>query len=719
MSAPTDRPDDPNLGARGEWLARVSEAASGLAASQTPEQPRGNSNGSTITVSYTSLPPSRHKSLDPTFLFAPPSQLRSRSKLAVCGGLIAIISSAVITAALGIGQFQPADIWHQLGILPTTELASSLSRPAQLNPEQAIPRLIVQSSRVSSGEPAPLGVALRGRAEGAVVIIKGLVPGMELSAGNAVGTDAWQLPATDLGDAWIAPPEGFVGSTHLVAELRLSDEKMADQQMIQIDWVSAIAAPAGTHGQFQEIAARPLILPPPTDREPEKASAGSSIPPPQAERPSEEITAGPWISPPPMRSPGKIAAEGQRRRDVFWQLVEAAAGSPISPPPVESHPEQIAVESPISPLPTQFQPQVIAAEPPISPPLTDRQLAEATAGPPISPSPTQFQPQVIAAEPPTSPPLTDRQLAEATAGPPISPSPTQFQPQVIAAEPPISPPLTDRQLGEAAAAPPISPPPKQFQPDEIAAEAPIPLLTDRQLAGAAAAPLISPSPVQLQPVQMAAESPISPPPTQRQPEEAAALPPISPSSMQFHPEEIAVESPISPQPTQRQLNEIKAGPPIAPPPSEAQPEEATARLPILPSPMQLQPVQIAAESPTPPPSAERQLDGITAAPPIAPPPAQRKLDQEEIAVLLKRGKDLIANGDLAAARLVLQRAANANDAEAALALGATYDPYVLRALKVYGFKADPVMARVWYEKARELGSAAAPRRLEMLTSGMR
>ena len=489
MSAPTDRPDDPNLGARGEWLARVSEAASGLAASQTPEQPRGNSSGSTITVSYTSLPPSRHKSPDPTFLFAPPSQLRSRSKLAVCGGLIAIISSVAITAAIAIGEFQPADIWRQLGIHPTTELASWLSRPAQLNPEQAIPRLIVQSSRVSSGEPAPLGVALRGRAEGAVVIIKGLVPGMELSAGNAVGTDAWQLPATDLGDAWIAPPEGFVGSTHLVAELRLSDEKMADQQMIQIDWVSAIAAPAGTHGQFQEIAARPLILPPPTDRQPEKASAGSSIPPPQAERPSEEITAGPWISPPPMRNPGKIAAEGQRRRDVFWQLVEAAAGSPISPPPVESHPEQIAVESPISPLPTQFQPQVIAAEPPISPPLTDRQLAEAAAGPPISPSPTQFQPQVIAAEPPTSPPLTDRQLAEAAAGPPISPSPTQFQPQVIAAEPPISPPLTDRQLGEAAAGPPISPSPTQFQPQVIAAEPPIsPPLTDRQLAGAAAGP---------------------------------------------------------------------------------------------------------------------------------------------------------------------------------------------------------------------------------------
>ena len=138
----------------------------------------------------------------------------------------------------------------------------------------------------------------------------------------------------------------------------------------------------------------------------------------------------------------------------------------------------------------------------------------------------------------------------------------------------------------------------------------------------------------------------------------------------------------------------------------------------MPSPMQLQRVQIAAVSPIPLPPAERQLDEITAAPPISPPPTQRKLDREEIAVLLKRGKDLIADGDLAAARLVLQRAANANDAEAALALGATYDPFVLRALKVYGFTADPVMARVWYEKARELGSAAAPRRLEMLTSGM-
>ena len=99
--------------------------------------------------------------------------------------------------------------------------------------------------------------------------------------------------------------------------------------------------------------------------------------------------------------------------------------------------------------------------------------------------------------------------------------------------------------------------------------------------------------------------------------------------------------------------------------------------------------------------------------------AKRQLDREEITVLLKVGKDLIASGDIAAARLTLKRAADAGDAEAALALASTYDPYVLRELKVYGFPADAAMARAWYEKAKDLGSPVAPRRLEMLARGAR
>ncbi len=422
MGAPTDRPEDPNIGARAVWLRQVSEAASALAATQVPEQLSGGARPSKISVGSTTdaravwlgqvseaasalaaaqvpeqlsgsprppkisvgtsitVTPARVVLLDPDV--PPPSRLRGRSRLTVVCGLVGVILAVAIAAVIAIGQFSLAEIWRQLAIDRTIELASSSARPAPARAEPAIPRLIVQSSRAMSGEPVPLGLALQGPAEGAVVIITGLVPGMELSTGGAVGADAWRVPATDLSDAWISPPESFVGSTDLVAELRWPDNKIADRQTIHVEWV-----------------------------------------------------------------------------------------------------------------------------------------------------------------------------------PPVSPAPPQ------------------RQL-------------------------------DR--------------------------------------EEITAAPPISPSS------------------AQRQLDR----------------EEITAAPPISPSP------------------AQRQLDReeITAAPPISPAPAQRHL---------------------AAARLVLQRAADANDAEAALALAATYDPIVLRELKVYGFTADPAMARAWYQRARELGSAAALQRLEMLTTGAR
>ncbi|HEY1363739.1 MAG TPA: hypothetical protein VGF60_15970 [Xanthobacteraceae bacterium] len=89
---------------------------------------------------------------------------------------------------------------------------------------------------------------------------------------------------------------------------------------------------------------------------------------------------------------------------------------------------------------------------------------------------------------------------------------------------------------------------------------------------------------------------------------------------------------------------------------------------------------------------------------------------EEIAVLLKRGEELLQAGDIAAARLFLRRAVNAGSAEAALALGATYDPRYLAEQGVLGFAPDAAQARAWYEKAVELGSSEASRRLERLAS---
>ena len=95
-------------------------------------------------------------------------------------------------------------------------------------------------------------------------------------------------------------------------------------------------------------------------------------------------------------------------------------------------------------------------------------------------------------------------------------------------------------------------------------------------------------------------------------------------------------------------------------------------------------------------------------------PVVAVLDPEEIATLIKRAEDFLKIGDIAAARLALRPAANSGHAPAALALGMTFDPAFLAEQGVLGFAAEPAQARSWYERAAELGSSEAPRRLERL-----
>ncbi|MDC7988155.1 sel1 repeat family protein, partial [Rhodoplanes sp. TEM] len=89
----------------------------------------------------------------------------------------------------------------------------------------------------------------------------------------------------------------------------------------------------------------------------------------------------------------------------------------------------------------------------------------------------------------------------------------------------------------------------------------------------------------------------------------------------------------------------------------------------------------------------------------------------EMLVLIKRGQDAIEAGDIAGARLLLTRAAEAGNAHAALLLGTTYDPAALRERKVLGLAGDPQQARFWYERAADLGSTDAGRRLDDLARG--
>ena len=89
----------------------------------------------------------------------------------------------------------------------------------------------------------------------------------------------------------------------------------------------------------------------------------------------------------------------------------------------------------------------------------------------------------------------------------------------------------------------------------------------------------------------------------------------------------------------------------------------------------------------------------------------KTLDAETLAALMTRAKSLLTLGDIAAARLLLERAANARDATAAFLLAQTYDPAVLGVRDTRSITPDPVMARDWYRKAASFGSAAAQQRL--------
>jgi len=452
MDASHDRAAYFNTDSGAFWLGQVSEAATALAGTRVPKQLSESIGVSKIStepsaaVTSISLSVRNDQSFNPADHLA--THVRRRSKLAIFTGLVITLAVASLTALILTGQL-PTDILTRDDIIEVASLPVISNLVTAITPERTSARLIVQSWRGNSDEPTPLGLAVKGPAEHAVVYIKGLMPGMELSSGNRVGSDAWEIPATGVGDVWIAPPQGFVGTAKLVAELRLPDSRIADRQAVYFEW------------------------------------------------------------------------ELQRPTPVQHQLEERAALQSIPPEPIQ--------------------------------PQTDRDEVVASQKPVIA----RGQ-------------IDGKEIAVAS----ISPAPVQLQ----------------RNRGEG--------------PTEILAA------TRRRL----------------------------------------------------HPSEIGAMPAILPEPAELKSDR-----------DETAPADSSASF------------------------------------------LKRQLDAQEIVLLLKRGKDLIAAGDIAAARVVLRKAAEANDAEAALGLAATYDPIVLRELKVYGFMPDAAMARVWYEKATELGSLAAPRRLEMLT----
>jgi TPR repeat protein len=90
-----------------------------------------------------------------------------------------------------------------------------------------------------------------------------------------------------------------------------------------------------------------------------------------------------------------------------------------------------------------------------------------------------------------------------------------------------------------------------------------------------------------------------------------------------------------------------------------------------------------------------------------------RLEPSDVARLLQRGEELLANREIAAARAVFKRLADNGEPRGAFALAETYEQSTLERLGAKGILPDMAAARTWYETAKALGSTEAQHHLDL------
>ena len=113
-----------------------------------------------------------------------------------------------------------------------------------------------------------------------------------------------------------------------------------------------------------------------------------------------------------------------------------------------------------------------------------------------------------------------------------------------------------------------------------------------------------------------------------------------------------------------------------------------------------------------PVASETAADGIRRASQIG----AGSPNSAELKLLLERADRSLSFGDISAARLFYERAAEVGSAAGAAGVGKTYDPLFLAQIGAQGPKADAVLASWWYRKASNAGDQEAGKRLNALTA---
>jgi hypothetical protein len=129
------------------------------------------------------------------------------------------------------------------------------------------------------------------------------------------------------------------------------------------------------------------------------------------------------------------------------------------------------------------------------------------------------------------------------------------------------------------------------------------------------------------------------------------------------------------------------------------------------------PVQPLLRAEPPAPRAEPAKPAPRAEPAPPEPAELEPLTPQEETILMERGREVLKQGSVVAARLIFEELASHGSAAGALALARSYDPAYAAPSATPAPASDLAEARKWYERAAALGNSDAKRRLADIASG--
>lgn len=226
-----------------EWFVREIEARSGtprrrMAVWCSRTRPVGN-------FRTTIHPRKRHRQFDdPEY---------RRVRIAALASVVAAVAwtSFCITTAfvrLDSANFGKWRDWLISADEPVMQLSERLEAATaalrDVSPGVPTPVVVVADSIGAADSALPLLMKVTSYVPDTKIVLKGLAVGTTLTSGASVGDREWRINIEDLPNAYVIPPQGFVGPMTFVAELRDIDGHPLLRAPGQFTWTAVDASSA-------------------------------------------------------------------------------------------------------------------------------------------------------------------------------------------------------------------------------------------------------------------------------------------------------------------------------------------------------------------------------------------------------------------------------------------------------------------------------------------